>query len=48
MTSTTMLILAYMVIWAGLAGYLAALSRRQRVLSLQTEALAERLGRKEK
>lgn len=37
------LVIAYMAIWVGLSGYVAALARRQRKLSLRIEILIKRL-----
>jgi CcmD family protein len=47
MTNQVFVVSAYMVIWAGIAAYLVALSRRQRSLALQVRALSEQLGRRE-
>ena len=47
MTNEVYVIVAYMAIWAGLAAYVVALSRRQHGLARQVGVLFERLGRKE-
>ena len=47
MTNQIFVVSAYMVIWAGVAAYLVALSRRQRNLTQQVRALSEQLGRRE-
>lgn len=47
MTNQVFVVSAYMSIWAGIATYVVALSRRQRSLARQVRALSEQLGGKE-
>lgn len=47
MMKETYLIIAYMAIWIGLSGYVAALASRQQKLSLKIEILNKRLKTKE-
>ena len=47
MSGWTYAVLAYMAAWAGLAAYVAALSRRQKRLEREVRALENRLGRGE-
>ena len=47
MERATYLILAYMVIWVGIAGYLTWLSGRQRKIGQRLEELTAQLKRQE-
>jgi CcmD family protein len=47
MERTTYLVLAYMIIWAGVAGYLLWLSGRQRQTARRLEELTNRIKQQE-
>lgn len=47
MAHTNYLVLAYMTIWAGLAGYLIWISGRQRQIARRLEELASRVKQQE-